>query len=312
MFYIIKYDESQKKLWNDFVDNAKNSTFLFKREYMDYHSARFKDESLLIFRKEKLFALLPANVINDTLYSHQGLTYGGLILDKKANVGDVLLAFECINTYLKSIGIKRVYYKAIPHIYHQIPSEEDLYALYRLKANVVARNVSSTIYQSDKIRFSELRRRCVKKAIQSNVEICQTNDFASFWDILSSNLATKYSTKPVHKLEEIELLHDRFPENIKLYMAYLDGNPIAGVVIYLTKNVCHIQYISSSQEGKMCGALDMLFDKLINEIYLDYPYFDFGQSTEQNGMYLNENLIFQKEGFGGRSIVYDIYEYELM
>ena len=312
MFEIIKYSESKHDEWNDFVENAKNSTFLFKREYMEYHSDRFIDMSLMVYYKEKLFALLPANIVDDTLYSHQGLTYGGLILNKKATVNEVMLSFQYINTYLKSIGIKKVCYKTIPHIYHQIPSEEDLYVLYRLDAKLIARNISSTIYQLDKIRFSELRRRCVKKAKQNHVDICSSDDFASFWEILTSNLATKYSTKPVHELNEIELLHSRFPENIKLYMAYQDGNPIAGIVVYLTKNVCHVQYISSSHEGKMCGALDLLFDKLINEIYLDYPYFDFGQSTEQKGMYLNENLIFQKEGFGGRGVVYDMYEYEIM
>jgi hypothetical protein len=86
---------------------------------------------------------------------------------------------------------------------------------------------------------------------------------------------------------------------------------LAGTVLYITKKVVHTQYISASPEGKAKGALDLLFDFLINIEYPMYEYFDFGQSTEKMGEYLNENLIFQKEGFGGRGIVYTIYEKEL-
>lgn len=311
MFEIVKYSEDKKDLWNNFVDNAKNATFLFNRDYMDYHRKRFTDASLMIYRKGKLFALLPANVVGTVIYSHMGLTYGGLILDQKATILDVMQTFEYINIYLKSIGIQKVVYKVIPHIYHQIPSEEDLYVLFRLNAKIIARNISSTIYQTNKIKFIESRKSCIRKALKYNVQIISTSDYTAFWDILYTNLTNKYGVKPVHSIDEIQLLNSRFPGNIKLYMAYKDEKPVAGTVLYLSKNVCHVQYISASPEGKECGALDLLFDKLINEIYTDYPIFDFGQSTEQGGNYLNENLIFQKEGFGGRGVIYDTYEYHI-
>jgi hypothetical protein len=86
---------------------------------------------------------------------------------------------------------------------------------------------------------------------------------------------------------------------------------LGGTVLYITKKVLHTQYISASILGKESGALDLLFDELINKIFVDIPVFDFGQSTEQMGNLLNESLIFQKEGFGGRGVVYDIYKYTL-
>lgn len=94
-------------------------------------------------------------------------------------------------------------------------------------------------------------------------------------------------------------------------MAYKGDVPLGGSLLYITKQVVHTQYISASVEGKELGALDLLFDYLINKEYTSYPYFDFGQSTESMGTVLNESLIFQKEGFGGRGMCYDIYEYEL-
>lgn len=55
----------------------------------------------------------------------------------------------------------------------------------------------------------------------------------------------------------------------------------------------------------------MLFNHIINEVYANRCIFDFGKSTEQAGAFLNRNLIFQKEGFGGRGVCYDTYEYDL-
>ena len=52
----------------------------------------------------------------------------------------------------------------------------------------------------------------------------------------------------------------------------------------------------------------MVMDYLINQQYTDKEYFDFGISTEDNGRYLNEGLITQKQEFGGRGVVYDFYE----
>ena len=94
-------------------------------------------------------------------------------------------------------------------------------------------------------------------------------------------------------------------------MAYKDDIALGGTLLYITKQVVHTQYISANVEGKELGVLDLLFDYLINHEYTNYPYFDFGQSTEQMGHLLNVSLIFQKEGFGGRGMCYDIYEYGL-
>lgn len=314
MFEVKRYTHELKGAWNQFLLTAKNSTFLFDRNYMDYHSDRFEDYSLMVYRKGALYAMLPANRREDTVFSHQGLTYGGLIMNKKATTSEILDVFAKINEFLKDEGVNHVVYKPTPYIYHQVPAQEDLYALFRLvDARIVGRNISSTIYQSEKIKFIESRKSGIRKALNSGVAVEGSSDFASFWTILGNNLKNKYGVKPVHSLEEITLLANRFPDNIHLFLARsANGTALGGTVIFVTgKQVVHTQYISASPEGKECGALDLLFDRLINEEYKDYPIFDFGQSTEDQGRVLNESLIFQKEGFGGRGALYDIYEYYL-
>lgn len=309
---IRRYRREDKELWNSFVSKARNATFLFDRNYMDYHADRFDDNSFMFYHKGKLKAVLPANVAGDTLYSHQGLTYGGLLLDKKATVEDVLECFDSLNSWLRENGISKVVYKALPWIYQQYPSEEDLYALtWKCKAQLISRNIASTIVIDNKLKFAESRKSGIRKALSLNIEVGESNDVDGFWHVLEDNLGNRYNAKPVHTANEMKLLMSRFPNNIKLYVAKMNGEIVGGTLIYVTPQVVHTQYISASVEGKKHGALDLLFDLIINKVYANCRYFDFGKSTEQGGAYLNEPLIFQKEGFGGRGVCYDWYQWEL-
>lgn len=309
---IRRYRREDKELWNSFVSKARNATFLFDRNYMDYHADRFDDNSFMFYHKGKLKAVLPANVAGDTLYSHQGLTYGGLLLDKKATVEDVLECFDSLNSWLRENGISKVVYKALPWIYQQYPSEEDLYALtWKCKAQLISRNIASTIVIDNKLKFAESRKSGIRKALSLNIEVGESNDVDGFWHVLEDNLGNRYNAKPVHTANEMKLLMSRFPNNIRLYVAKMNGEIVGGTLIYVTFQVVHTQYISASVEGKKHGALDLLFDYIINKVYANCRYFDFGKSTEQGGAYLNEPLIFQKEGFGGRGVCYDWYQWEL-
>lgn len=309
---IRRYRREDKELWNSFVNKARNATFLFDRNYMDYHADRFDDNSFMFYHKGKLKAVLPANVAGDTLYSHQGLTYGGLLLDKKATVEDVLECFDSLNSWLRENGISKVVYKALPWIYQRYPSEEDLYALtWKCKAQLISRNIASTIVIDNKLKFAESRKSGIRKALSLNIEVGESNDVDGFWHVLEDNLGNRYNAKPVHTASEMKLLMSRFPNNIKLYVAKMNGEIVGGTLIYVTSQVVHTQYISASLEGKKHGALDLLFDYIINKVYANCRYFDFGKSTEQGGAYLNEPLIFQKEGFGGRGVCYDWYQWEL-
>lgn len=309
---IRRYRREDKELWNSFVSKARNATFLFDRNYMDYHADRFDDNSFMFYHKGKLKAVLPANVVGDTLYSHQGLTYGGLLLDKKATVEDVLECFDSLNSWLRENGISKVVYKALPWIYQQYPSQEDLYTLtWKCKAQLISRDIASTIVIDNKLKFAESRKSGIRKALSLNIEVGESNDVDGFWHVLEDNLGNRYNAKPVHTASEMKLLMSRFPNNIKLYVAKMNGEIVGGTLIYVTPQVVHTQYISASLEGKKHGALDLLFDYIINKVYANCRYFDFGKSTEQGGAYLNESLIFQKEGFGGRGVCYDWYQWEL-
>ena len=302
-----KYDSTQHEVWDAFIDNSRVNTFLFKRNFLEYHADRFDDFSILIYRKGKLEAVLPGNVKQKIFYSHQGLTYGGLITSSKITAVDVLSIFDALLLFLKNNDINELVYKAIPLIYQKQPMQEDIYALYRLKASKISCTLSSTIFTKDKIPFTESRKSGLRKAQNAGIVITESTQFELFWDILEYNLTHNHGVKPVHSCEEIIKLKNLFPDNIKLYCSFMDDKMIAGTVLFVMGNLIHVQYISASEEGKINGALDLLFDKIINTIFKAIDVIDFGHSNEDSGHYLNERLIFQKEGFGGRGIVYETF-----
>lgn len=307
---IIKYAPQYREEWNSFVKKASNATFLFEREYMEYHSSRFNDCSLMFFRDKKLLALLPANILPEEsiLQTHGGLTYGGLIILPKTKTTEVIEIFAALTDYMRStLNVKSLLYKAMPYIYNTTPADAPLYALFHSGANIVARSISTTIDNGNKQALGEQRKRGIKRAEKAGVNCSPSVQFKEFWNILINNLRTVHNCTPTHTLDEIELLHKRFPESIKLYTANIESDIVAGIVVYETDNVAHFQYIAASPTGKAKGALDALVAYLM-DVYINVRYIDFGISTEQGGRLLNEGLIGQKEGFGGRAVVYDTYE----
>jgi hypothetical protein len=224
----------------------------------------------------------------------------------------MLVIFESLIGYLKNEKINNILYKAIPHIYHTVPSEEDLYALFLNNARLVRRDLSVSINNSHQMEICERRKRGVKKATKNGLAIKQSVDYHGFMKIVKELLITKYDVEATHTAAEISLLAERFPEHIKLFIVHLRDAIVGGVIIYESSNVAHAQYIASTEEGKKAGALDMLFDNLISDQYRNKRFFDFGISTEQNGRFLNAGLITQKEEFGARAVAYDTYQLDIL
>jgi len=305
---VSQYTPEHKNLWDKFVSNSKNGVFLFYRDYMEYHSNRFKDNSLLFFKNGKVVGLLPANIDNATLHSHAGLTFGGIISSFDITATLMMEIFENLVSYCKEQGIRKILYKAIPHIYHLIPAEEDLYALFRYNAKLKYRTVSSSIYLLRKMKYDYNRKRLIEKANKNGLVVKRSFDFSCFMKIVEKVLMEYHGAKPVHTAEEIRLLAERFPDNIKLFSSFKNEVMLAGVIIYESTNVAHSQYGANSNEGRLVGAEDVIFDYLIKDYYKDKKYFDFGTSTEKFGKALNPGLIRYKEGFGSRAVVYDCYQ----
>ncbi len=313
--YIRPYTSADAMEWDSFVSESRNATFILRRGFMDYHSDRFKDASLLAYdAKGALVALLPASRDGAVISSHAGLTYGGWILGKSCpNVLQLLELWQLMAEYYRSLGCHTLIYKAIPHIYNKYPAEEDQYVLFRNNAKVYSVLASSVVDLGEPIPFNKGARRHVKKV--SNCGCCVKSDSGldEFWPVLEERLSQRYGATPVHSLAEMELLKFRFPENIVLWtVTDACGTILGGTLLFVDGSVVKAQYIASTSAGREINAIDYLFSVLFDEYFrCGYRYFDLGPSCENGGRVLNEGLIQQKIGYGGRCVVYTIYKVEI-
>lgn len=309
-FAVKRYTADRKQEWDAFIQRARNGTFLFYRDYMDYHADRFVDHSLMLYRHGRLAAVLPANLAADGIVaSHDGLTYGGLVVQPEIALSETISCVHQVTRVLHFAGVKILRYKSFPLYYSQAPGEDLSYCLFMLGARLYRRDCSLVVPLDHTPQFQKRRIRQAKKAALAGCAIKQDVDFQPFWHgVLIPRLVERYGVRPVHTLAEITLLASRFPQNIKQFSVYDGAEILAGITVYETDSVAHAQYIASTERGRKLGALDFLVHGLLSTRYNDKRYFDFGGSNEQQGRALNHGLLEWKEGFGARTLALDQYE----
>ena len=308
-YTVKRYQENDYENWNAFIGQAKNATFLFHRDFMEYHSDRFQDFSLIVLDGEKWLGVLPANIVGNQVFSHQGLTYGGLVYNEKVKLASVIEIFRSILLFLNGNKMEKLQLKLIPSIYHIKPAEELNYALFLTEAQLIRRDSMAVLDLSKPYTISKTRKECIRRGIKNNLVIKEELDFKLFWEeVLEPNLDKKYKAKPVHSIAEIEMLQRKFPNNIRHFNVYQDDKIVAGTTIFVSENVAHPQYVSGMGNKNELGSLDFLYHHLITSVFMGKRFFDFGISNEDQGKKLNEGLVFWKESFGASIIVHDFYE----
>lgn len=310
-YTVRKYNSEDFTLWNDFILRANNATFLFHRDFMEYHSDRFLDYSLLVFENENLVSILPANRIKQLVFSHQGLTYGGFVFEAKIKLVQVINIVKEVLHFLAENEIQTLKLKLIPNIYNAFFSEEIEYVMFLAEAKLFRRDCLSVLDLNKDFKISKTRRESINRGKKNNLIIKEEPNFKLFWEeTLIPNLDKKHNAKPVHSVEEMELLHQKFPNNIRHFNVYSNDRIVAGTTIFVTDNVAHPQYISGNSQKNELGSIDYLYHYLITEVFNHKHYFDFGPSHENNGTQINQGILFWKESFGAKTTVQDWYEVE--
>ncbi len=275
---------------------------------MEYHQDRFDDHSLMIYKKDKLIAIFPANKVEKCLYSHQGLTYGGLVMASQTKFRTILEVWKAALEFMNSNGILSLYYKQLPSIYNSLPSDEMLYLMFLTEARLTRRDALAVLALNERPKYAKDRIDGYKRGLKNNLQVKEVDAFDEFWtQILEPNLKQKHQARPVHSLDEITRLKQSFPKQIRQFNVYKDNTIVAGTTIFETKNVAHSQYISANADKNKLGSLDVLHMYLIENVFANKTYFDFGISNENNGKHVNEGLQYWKEGFGARTITQDFY-----
>ncbi|WP_272023478.1 GNAT family N-acetyltransferase [Olleya namhaensis] len=275
---------------------------------MEYHNDRFNDFSLLVFKGEKLVAILPANRVEDCVYSHQGLTYGGLVFKENLKLNSVLLIYKALLKFLNEAKISELQLKILPSIYNTLPNDEQSYIMFLLNAKLNRRDALSVIDYRQALKFSKDRLEGVKRGKKHGLVIKEEGGFESFWStVLEPNLNEKHNVKPVHSLAEITALKTNFEKQIRQFNVYQNNQIVAGTTIFESKYVAHSQYISGNNQKNELGSLDFLHHYLITSVFNNKRFFDFGVSNINNGRQVNQGLQYWKEGFGARTVTQDFY-----
>lgn len=313
---IYPYDDSMAEAWDAFVQEAPSGTILHTRRFLSYHQDRFEDCSLIVCdEKGQLLAVFPAAFMpsdKSVVMSHPGISFGGILGSELCRGETMVLLMAEIGGYYGERGVSRLLYKPVPYFYHRMPVQDDLYALSRMGAIRYRCDLTSTIDLQNRGRIGSRRKRGYKKAQRNGVCIASGAQYAGrLWDVLSENLV-KHGVKPVHSLDEIIVLHERFPEEIRFIVALYNNQVEAGVVLFHSPMVVHAQYIASSAEGYSVNALDMIFEHCIESAAnCGARYFDFGNSNEDAGKVLNTGLYVFKSEFGAGGCVHEFYEIDL-
>ena len=311
-YHIRKYTDTDKTIWDTFVDSAKNGTFLFKRDFMEYHSDRFEDYSLLVFnKKENLVAIIPANKKGNVLHSHQGLTYGGIIIKGNLKANSIEKVIIELITHLKSIQISNFRLKTSIDYYNLKSDNEIDYFLFKMGATIQNLEMNLAIPLNKNYKISKSKLKHFRRICNTSISFTEEKCFKSFWEnVLIPRLQKKHNSSPLHSLKEIEYLAKKFPSNIKQYSVYFNDKIVAGITLFETKHVVKSQYGATTEEGEKLRALDYLTIKLTEKFKQEgKAYYDMGTVTKANSY--NHGLLQQKEELGCSIYNQKIYDLKI-
>ncbi|MGO4905947.1 FemAB family protein [Flavobacterium sp. W20_MBD1_R3] len=313
-YSVKRYQKSDYATWNSFIGQAKNATFLFHRDFMEYHEDRFEDFSLLIFDAGKLLAVLPANKVSNAVFSHQGLTYGGLVYPHKIKGEQVADLLDCLLSFFKDCSIETFFLKQIPFIYPSKGNAEMEFFLLNRGASLYKKEMNLVINLAMPLTISKSKLKHLKKNEALDLELIEETELDSFWKlVLEPRLLEKYNAKPVHSLQEITKLKALFPRNIKQFSVYYNGAIVAGITVFETETVVKSQYGATTKIGEELRALDFAFISLIEKYKkLGTLFFDMGIVNDTNEKGFHAGLLKQKEELGGSVFSQDFYKMNLV
>lgn len=298
-YTVKRYCSDDFALWNDFISQANNATFLFDRNFMEYHADRFQDFSLLIFEEDILQAVVPANFKDDTFYSHQGLTYGGFVFANEFPLEEVQAVVSETFIFLQQQAFVKCEIKSMLPFYAPDFHAEIQQVLSDKQAKITAQKMNLAIDFRTEYSISKSKLKHYRRLQSEGLVVKKEADCTVFWqEVLEPLLLEKYHTKPLHSLAEINSLQSKFPNHIEQYNLYRDGEILAGITLFKSRKVVKSQYGATTENGKKFRALDYLFLYLIDSFKADYDYFDMGTVDDNSELGYNEGLLNQKKELG--------------
>ncbi|KEO75352.1 hypothetical protein [Anditalea andensis] len=308
-----RYNDTYSAKWNRFIMQSANGTFMHLRDYMDYHKHLFTDHSLMIHVDHELVAVLPAHEKWDTLLSHDGLTYGGIIFCSKLSRDKIKQVIKAVCHYAHTYGFVWLQIRPVPDFYMNMGEDVLWHLTKECKIDVRRAYTSVITLPMNVATWSHGRRWGLKKAQKAELKIEETQSFELYWkEVLIPNLMIEHNSCPVHSLEEISHLSKQNPGHIRQFNIYHSNELLAGITIFETPQVVKTQYIAATPKGKKLHALDLLLYHLGTVVFHQKKFMDMGTSyTGFQSQKLNKGLLYWKESLGALSMIQRTYRIKL-
>lgn len=312
---VVRFAENLSDTWDDFVWDSNNGTLFHTRKFLNYHPRdRFEDYSLIFKKDNKWLAVLPATIRHDgnkkILVSHAGASFAGPVSNSTLSFKDTFRAVKALLGYANHELFTQIVLTLPPQIYFRRPGNYLEFTLLESGFSYSKREVSSVIPldfadEDTLMIFNPESSRAVRKAIKLGVQGQESDDFVTFYSILRKNLKLRHNVQPVHSLQEVLVLKKIFPKQIRLFSATLDGQMIAGIVIFVCNTrVALAFYVSHDEQMQEYRGVNLLFYHVIRwAIRQNFRFLDFGIFTVN--MKPNWGLARFKESFGAQGVFRD-------
>ena len=321
MFEVLRYNSENKKEWDSFVPKKNNGTIFHLRSFLSYHpKSRFKDHSLLFYKKNKLFSVFPAaqKTINKKLYiiSHPGATLGSFVVPEDLSISDALNLVKALKKYCNENSFDTIQVTTPPNLYQYRLSNYIEFSYLKNGFSYIKREVTSILHLENNIdknleKFRPSHKRAIKKGESKGLLCAESNDFESFYSILEKNLKTRHGVIPTHTLNELKRLNKIFPKKIRLFSSFYKEKMVAGVLNFIVnKQVVLAFYITHDESYSDIRPLNLLFYQMFEwAIQSKFKIYDFGIFTVNGNP--NMGLGRFKENFGSSGIFRDTFEITL-
>lgn len=317
MYEILPYSPDMESRWDRFVmENSMNGTFLQTRKFLNYHpEGRFLDASFIVEKSGIIVAAIPGCRIGDQFISHQGSTFGGPVISKDFYAGNKIL--EIVKTIDKYItqNFKEIKLKPTAPIFASMPTDLLDYALEHEGYQRHTELSCYTAITQDVDPLKYCKRECrhnfrLTEKLNLTYGEIPDSEMETFYEHLVLSKA-RHNTKPVHTLDELRNLKQRFPKELLFRGVWKDSVYLSGMMIFHFEQakVFHFQYLAPDDTQRDTNATTALFINAMREATRSgCKKFSWGISTEDGGAYLNENLYRFKESFGALPCVNARYE----
>ncbi|MBF0613509.1 MAG: GNAT family N-acetyltransferase, partial [Magnetococcales bacterium] len=283
---------AEHPLWADFLAKAGNGAIFHDLNFLAYHPPdRYNFNHLLIRHNKQIIALLPGGLLKEDgklLFSSPlGASFGGLVLAPSPSADLVRACVIAVQDYVCNAGWSGIDMILPPPYYSSPPNQVVDFSLYingfTLYKQWLCHGIQLT--GGDILHRLHKKQACgVRAAIRMGIKFIESGkeNLAHFIELFNETYQ-RHGVSPTHSETEIADLMQRFPERIRLHLAFFEDHPVAGVLLFhVTKQVAYTFYICRNQAyAKYYGTSALFTDIVCRLSATGFTHVDLGPSASK-------------------------------